>query len=152
VTFTVDAIRGVQGGAAGTIDYRLARLALVREYRRHRLAKHEVCDAHPELVRAARACGQPTDIDCPICEETRVVLVSYVFGPGLPPSGRCVSTLTEMNKLNRRRADLACYVVEVCPECSWNHLARVFPFGGGKPDTNPVTKPVTKPGKGTARS
>jgi Family of unknown function (DUF5318) len=133
VTFTLDAIRGVPSNGSGTIDYRLARMALVNEYRRRRLARHEVCDAHPELVRAARSCGQPTDIDCPICEETSVVLVSYVFGPGLPASGRCVTTVNEMSKLNRRQAELACYVVEVCPECAWNHLARVFPIGGRKP-------------------
>ena len=56
-----------------------------------------------------------------------MVLVSYVFGPGLPRSGRCVTTVNEMAKLNRRPSDLACYVVEVCPECAWNHLARVLP-------------------------
>jgi hypothetical protein len=132
VTFTLDAIRGVPASAAGTIDYRLARMALVREYQRRRLARHEVCDAHPELLRAARSCSQPTDIECPICETSNVVLVSYVFGPGLPASGRCVSTMNEMAKLDRRAADLACYVVEVCPECAWNHLARVFPLGGRK--------------------
>ena len=131
MTFTVDAIRGVPARAAGTVDYRLARMGVVREYQRRRLARHEVCDAHPELLRAARACGQPTDIECPICEATNVVLVSYVFGPGLPRSGRCVTSVAEMAKLNRRRGDLACYVVEVCPECAWNHLAQVFPLGAG---------------------
>jgi hypothetical protein len=132
VTFSLEAIRGVPPSAAGTIDYRLARMAVVREYRRRRLARHEVCDAHPELLRAAKATGQPTAIDCPICEETQVVLVSYVFGPGLPKSGRCVTTVNEMTKLDHRAADLACYVVEVCPECGWNHLARVFPVGNGR--------------------
>jgi hypothetical protein len=130
VTFTLNAIRGVPSNAAGTIDYRLARQAVVREYRRRRLARIDVCDAHPELLRAARNGAQPTEIECPICEEAEVVLVSYVFGPGLPASGRCVTTMNEMAKLDRRQAALACYVVEVCPECSWNHLARVFPLGG----------------------
>ncbi|MGH9118815.1 MAG: DUF5318 family protein [Acidimicrobiales bacterium] len=133
MTFTLDAIRGVPSSAAGTIDYRLARMAVVREYRRRRLTRHEVCDAHPELLRAAKACGQTTAIDCPICEAAQVVLVSYVFGPGLPRSGRCVTTVNEMAELNRRPSDLACYVVEVCPDCAWNHLARVFPLGGATP-------------------
>ena len=26
---------------------------------------------------------------------------------------------------------LAAYVVEVCPSCSWNHLARTFQLGSG---------------------
>jgi len=89
-----------------------------------------VCDAHPELLRAARNVGEPTTEDCPICEETKVVLVSYAFGPRLPPSGQCVASRRELARLSGRAAELACYVVEVCPECSWNHLARTFVVGG----------------------
>jgi hypothetical protein len=129
--FRPEAIRGMAHYQPGTVDYRLARQALISEYRKKRLARHEVCDAHPELVRAARQCGEPTAIECPICEECTVVLVSYVFGPGLPAFGRCITSGAELAKLARRAADLACYVVEVCPGCCWNHLARVFPVGRG---------------------
>ena len=79
----------------------------------------------------------PTSIECPICEDANVVLVSYVFGPGLPPFGRCISSKDELAKLKRRPADMACYVVEVCPNCSWNHLARVFPGRPGRADAEP---------------
>ena len=89
-----------------------------------------MCDAHPELVRAAREVGEPTKLDCPICEEDKVVLVTYVFGPRLPAFGRCITTKGELAKLDRRPERLAAYVVEVCPSCSWNHLARVLPVGG----------------------
>ena len=65
-----------------------------------------------------------------ICEETKVVLISYVFGSRLPPSGKCVTTKEELRKLSRGTRELACYVVEVCPNCSWNHLARTFAVGG----------------------
>ena len=129
--FRPEAIQGAAASQPGTVDYRLARQALIAEYRKKRLARHEVCDAHPELVRAARELGEATSIECPICEDANVVLVSYVFGPGLPPFGRCITTKTELQKLSRRDADLACYVVEVCPVCSWNHLARVLPVGRG---------------------
>lgn len=132
MSFSAGAIRGAAGAGAGTVDYRLARQALVSEFRKGRLAQHEVCDAHPELVRAARALGEPTSITCPICEESPVVLVSYVFGAGLPAHGRCISSKQELAKLHRRAADLACYVVEVCPACSWNHLARVLQVGRGR--------------------
>jgi len=130
--FRPEAIRGVTVTQPGTVDYRLARQALVSEFRKGRLAQHEVCDAHPELVRAARECSEPTSIECPICEATNVVLVSYVFGPRLPAFGRCITSKDELAKLSRRADDLACYVVEVCPECSWNHLARAFPLGRGR--------------------
>ena len=127
-SFGPQAIRGAAPVGGGMIDYRLARHALVSEFRKGRLAEHEVCDAHPELVRAAKALGDPTSQSCPICEETNVVLVSYVFGPRLPAHGRCISQKGELAKLARRSGNFTCYVVEVCPNCSWNHLARTFPL------------------------
>ncbi|MGH9064326.1 MAG: DUF5318 family protein [Acidimicrobiales bacterium] len=114
----------------GQIDYRLARNAVVSEFRKGRLSRLDVCDAHPELLRAARNVGDPTAEDCPICGEVKVVHVSYVFGPRLPPSGRCITSRGEMAKLSARVVQLACYVVEVCPDCSWNHLARMLVVGG----------------------
>jgi hypothetical protein len=115
------------GGLPGEIDYRLARQSLISEYRKGRLARHEVCDAQPELLRAARNVGEESSRTCPICEEASVVLVSYVFGPRMPAHGRCITTRAELQKLSRAAADdLACYVVEVCPSCRWNHLARTF--------------------------
>lgn len=146
MTFRADRL-GATGAASGgstpgEIDYRLARHRLLSELRRGRLARSEVCDAHPELLRAARNIGEQTDQRCPVCEEANVVLVSYVFGPRMPPEGRCVSTKAEMTKLRRGAAELACYVVEVCPGCSWNHLARVFmvqPIKPRKARSAPVT-------------
>ncbi|MDQ3385264.1 MAG: DUF5318 domain-containing protein [Actinomycetota bacterium] len=130
MTFRADRLGAVRpdggGSTPGEIDYRLERHRLLSELRRGRLARSEVCDAHPELLRAARNIGEQTDQRCPVCEEANVVLVSYVFGPRMPPEGRCVTTKAEMTKLRRGAAELACYVVEVCPGCSWNHLARVF--------------------------
>ena len=124
------AIRGASGDLPGAVDYRLLRQSVIADYRKKRLAQHEVCDAHPELVRAAQEIGEPTSIDCPICETTKVVLVTYVFGPRLPAFGRCITNKVEFAKLDRRPERSAAYVVEVCPACSWNHLARVLPVGG----------------------
>lgn len=132
VGFRPEAIRGAAPGGAGSIDYRLARQAVISEFKKGRLAQHEVCDAHPELRRAAQQCREVTAQECPICEDTNVVLVSYVFGPRLPAFGRCITSKAELAKLAKRKDELACYVVEVCPECSWNHLARSFPLGGGR--------------------
>ena len=38
----------------GVIDHRLTRRALINEYRKGRLRKDQVCDVHPDLLRAAR--------------------------------------------------------------------------------------------------
>ncbi len=124
--FRPDAIRGAGAGGPGEIDYRLARQAVISEHRKGRLARHDVCDAHPELLRAARQVGEPTSQRCPICEDDQVVLVTYVFGPRLPAHGRCVTTKAELRALAKRSGTFACYVVEVCPSCAWNHLARTF--------------------------
>lgn len=115
-------------GAA--VDFRLARNAVLNEVRRGRLRPVDVCDAHPELLRAAKHIGRPTGETCQVCAEAALVHVTYVFGPRLPAQGRCVDTTAEMRRLDRRADDLACYVVEVCPACSWNHLVRRVPIGG----------------------
>ena len=120
----------VRGVGPAVVDHRLVRRALISEYRKGRLARDQVCDAHPELMRAARSVGQATRTDCPICEEHTLVLVTYVFGPRLPAHGRCVTTTRELQQLNRRTEQSAAYVVEVCPSCSWHHLLRVLPIGG----------------------
>ena len=118
------------------MDYSLARRSVLADVRRGRLPTSDVCDAHPDLVRAARNAGEPTDERCPICDEADLVHVSYVFGPRMPSSGRCVTRAAELRKLapggGPAKSDLACYVVEVCPACSWNHLARVFLVAPGR--------------------
>lgn len=128
MSFRPEALRGAAAGAglAGHVDYRLARNMVVREFQKGRLSRVDVCDAHPELLRAAANVGEDTREDCPICEETKVRLVSYVFGSRLPPSGVCVTSKREVTRLSRGAQDLRCYVVEVCTGCSWNHLARSF--------------------------
>lgn len=129
MTFRPDAIRGAPpGGFTGVVDFRLARNAVVKEFRRGRLSRLDVCDAHPELLRNALHCGRPAPEPCPICEQP-LALVTYVFGSRLPPGGRCITSLNELTKLNRGSRELSAYVVEVCPACSWNHLSRTFPVG-----------------------
>jgi hypothetical protein len=126
MAFGPGAIRGADPHTPGEIDYRLARQSVISEYRKGRVAQHEICDAHPELMRAARECSEPTTRPCPICEGHQLVLVTYVFGPRLPKHGRCITNRREMTSLTRRQGEFAAYVVEVCPDCAWNHLARTF--------------------------
>ncbi len=117
--------------SGGRVEFLLARNAVVREFKRGRLSRLDVCDAHPELLRAARNLGRPTGDTCPICEEADLVDVTFVFGSRLPPGGRCVATQSELARYWRRKDPVVCYVVEVCAECAWNHLARMYPAGAG---------------------
>jgi hypothetical protein len=129
MSFRLEAIRGATQ-PEGVVDYRLTRQAVVREYRKGRLSRLDVCDAHPELRRAASGAGTTTSEPCPICEEEPLTLVTYAFGSRLPAGGRCVTSAREMAKLARGAVPVACYVVEVCTGCAWNHLTRVFHVGG----------------------
>ncbi len=123
-----------RGGAplalGAPVDYRLVRNSTVRDVRRGKLARVDVCDAHPELLRAARNVGVPTHETCPICEQEGTVEVTFVFGPGLPAGGRCPGTKTELRRLCHRPEPVVCYVVEACPGCAWHHLLRKYPSGG----------------------
>ena len=44
----------------GQVEYLLARNSVIREFRKGRLSRLDVCDAHPELIRAATNLGRPT--------------------------------------------------------------------------------------------
>lgn len=113
----------------GHVDYRLARASALADYRGGITDRADVCDAHPELVRAAREVGTAVDEACPICETPPLVHVTYVFGPRLPAFGRCITLRGELARLAARPGTHIAYVVEVCRTCSWNHLTRRSTLG-----------------------
>ena len=114
---------------SGHVDHRLARRHVLNEVKRGRLDRSDVCDAHPELLRAARGVGQVSDVVCPICEDATVRYLTYAFGPRMPAQGKLVETEKELARLDRGSAELQGYTVEACPTCGWNHLQRSFAIG-----------------------
>ena len=95
----------------------------------------DVCDAHPELLRAARAIGAATDRRCPICaladeragvtgdDASSLRLVTYVFGTDLRrKNGHVVWDDAELSALAARHRSFTAYTVECCLVCGWNHL------------------------------
>jgi hypothetical protein len=110
----------------GEIDYRLERQRILAAYRSGAQSTLQVCDAQDELARNAEHCGTASPEPCPICDAATLVHVTYVFGARLPSSGRCMTSVGEMQRLARRRTTYTAYVVEVCTECRWNHLVRSF--------------------------
>lgn len=119
--------RSIRGGV---VDHRFVRRDVIDKVRSGQLAPHDVCDAHPDLRRAAAAYGVPSRVRCPICEQAMTVRVTYVFGPRLPKSGRCVSKESDLASYDVGRTVYSSYVVEVCRECWWHHLLRMVPLGG----------------------
>jgi hypothetical protein len=119
-------LAGLAQRRPGEVDYRLERQRVLAAYRSGAQSGLSVCDAHVELLRNAEHCGMPTEEACPICAACDLVHVTYVFGPRLPPSGRCVTSRAEIARLAKRKTPSTAYVVEVCTGCGWNHLVRSY--------------------------
>lgn len=124
----------------GVTNYQMAKRALVRQVTCGAVRVADVCDAHPELLRAARNVGVPTDRTCPICqladeradvprdETVSLRLVTYAFADGMKgKSGQVVWSREDLDRLADRYKVLTVYVVECCLVCGWNHLVESFP-------------------------
>ena len=114
------------------VEYRLARQAVIDHWKNGKIERENLCDAQPMLKRNAIHCGVSIQEGCPICELGELYYVTYVFGPRLPAHGRCISTKGELQRLNDRKTQLSAYVIEVCPDCGWNHLVRIASLGRNK--------------------
>ena len=112
--------------AMGVVDYTLAKRALLRDFRRGLRSRLEICDAHPELLRAARYLGEDADRPCPVCDTDALRLLAYVYADGLKTNNGRALEISEGLSIAARQRDGTCYVVEVCTDCSWNHLAEAF--------------------------
>ena len=116
----------LSGKSLGVIDYTLAKRALLRNFRRGLLSRPEICDAHPELIRAARYLGAEAARPCPVCEDWDLRLLAYVFGDALKTdNGRAFEVGEGLSRAASNRG-AACYVIEVCIGCSWNHVSEAF--------------------------
>ena len=95
------------------VEFGLVRHALLAKVAAGLIRHEDVCDAHPELLRAAKNIGR-----------------TYVFGARLPSGGTCPTSRSELLKLERREEPVQCYAVEVCVSCSFHHLVRKWTAGG----------------------
>ena len=129
------------------IDYALARRAVLRDLRSGRRDRTDVCDAHPELLRAARNIGAITRRSCPIClladdradvapDETPTLRqVTYVYGGDLNRrNGHVVWDRAELDGLAASHQSFTAYVVECCLVCGWNHLHESVLMGQAHQD------------------
>jgi hypothetical protein len=107
-------------------DYALARRAVLRDFQQGALTRLDVCDAHPELLRAAKNVGENSRRDCPVCGDAKLRLLAYVYGDSLRQDNGRVWPLDVGLSMAADRPGSWCYVVEVCTECQWNHLSEAF--------------------------
>jgi len=109
-----------------TVDYTLAKRALLAQMRTGLLGRADICDAHPELLRAAKNVGENSRRDCPVCGQVKLRLLAYVYGDSLKQDNGRVWPLDVGLSMAADRPGSWCYVVEVCTECQWNHLSEAF--------------------------
>jgi hypothetical protein len=109
--------------AEGRVDYRLQRRVALDNLSLANRALEQQCDAHPELLRAAKHLGEPRGEDCPVCGDVELVGLHYAFLQNGPKSqgGRVVER-SRLANFAQRYGDLIVYEVEVCRGCHWNHL------------------------------
>jgi hypothetical protein len=128
------------------VDYTLARRSVLGSVRRGTMGTSDVCDAHPELLRAARNIGVADDAKCPICSHETLRHVSYVYGEELKRNnGRVVYPEDWLDELAKEHDQFTCYVVEVCTDCAWNHLIRSY-MAGRRFRREPSKRPSTSQG------
>ena len=113
----------------GSVDYRLRRRRLLADVEAGVISRAEACDAHPDLLRAARNAAPPLGRSCPLCPDGDLRIVGYVFGPRMGSGGKCVLSDVELQRVAQRNGSFVAYEVEVCPKCGWNHLIRRYPLG-----------------------
>jgi len=113
------------------VDYALQRRARLADVYAGRASLHDVCDAHPYLLRAAKFHGQPSGVSCPVCRREQLTEVHYVYGDTLKTLSGQAKAPQELDDMARRLREFSVYVVEVCRSCSWNHLTTSFVIGRG---------------------
>lgn len=105
----------------------MQRRALLRDVVSGLRSPRDVCDAHPDLVRAGRFVGERLNGSCPICEGEELRGVSYAFyGRGASRHSGRATARDRIADLVRKHGDITVYVVEVCPVCAWNHLLESY--------------------------
>ena len=108
-----------------SLDKRATLLALFR-------GVVDACDADPYLMRAAKYHGEKAQRKCPVCKKESLVELRYTFGDQLGQFSGRIKNGKELNEMESEFGEFSVYVVEVCRDCSWNHLCSTYLLGDGR--------------------
>ena len=111
------------------IDYTLDKRATLMDLFRGVV---DACDADPYLMRAAKYHGVKVDRKCPVCKKLELVELRYTFGDQLGQYSGRIKNGDELLDMETEFGEFSVYVVEVCRECSWNHLCSTYLLGDGR--------------------
>lgn len=90
------------------------------------------CDADPLLISSAIHHGNPAHRDCPVCVGDRLIVLNYVFGDQLGQFSGRIKSPAELVEMESEYGEFMVRVVEVCPDCGWNHIVESFLLGDGR--------------------
>ena len=82
-------------------------------------------------MRAAKFHGVKTTRPCPVCKHVSMVELMYTFGDQLGQYSGRIKTADELRQMEKEYGEFRVYIVEVCRDCSWNHLCVSFVLGDG---------------------
>lgn len=128
------------------MSHALQRRQALEMLRRPELAFSEVhpCDADPLLVRAALHHGEVAERECPVCASSRLSLLNYTFGDQLGQFSGRIKSSAELAEMENEVGEFTVRVVEVCPDCRWNHLIETYVLGDGTRRRPPRRQPTVE--------
>lgn len=112
----------------GFIDYSLDKRATLLALFRGVV---DACDADPYLMRAAKFHGEKAGRNCPVCKKDSLVELRYTFGDQLGQYSGRIKSPAELIEMEKEFGEFSVYIVEVCRDCSWNHLCSTYLLGDG---------------------
>jgi len=83
-------------------------------------------------MRAAKYHGEKAGRNCPVCKKDALVELRYTFGDQLGQFSGRIKNGKELAEMEQEFGEFSVYVVEVCRECSWNHLCATYLLGDGR--------------------
>ena len=119
------------------VSFVLARRSALEALRRGGAFNSDHCDADPGLLRAAKHHGEPAGRDCPVCRRQELVEVTWVYGAQLGALSGSARAQAQLPVMATEHGRFRVYVVEVCRQCSWNHLVIAYTLGDGNPRVTP---------------
>lgn len=128
------------------VSHALQRRHALEQMRRpdRSLADDGPCDADPMLVRAALHHGEPSELECPVCGSERMLNLNYTFGDQLGQYSGRIKSSAELVEMQGEYGEFKVRVVEVCPDCLWNHLVTTYLLGDGKKRRKPRREPTVE--------
>jgi hypothetical protein len=143
-------------GVRQYVDYALVRQSTLQDLRTGYVTTTDVCDPHPDLIRAAKHHGEASTRTCPVCRHgdagfgnrldprlgvnggpglttpSSLVLLHYAYGEELGQFSGRIHSHAGVTELSRDAGNVKVYVVEVCVSCGWNHLVASYVVGDGQ--------------------